>query len=136
MIQPVGGQLQQAQPLSKQNQQVPTQNSSAFNSAGISLGTENTASSQSQIPWPRITQSDVQKYTKVFVAVDTDRDGKITGEQARNLFLSWRLPRGRNNDFSTTSNVVGQASHDFCLLFMFYFLSDSFKHWKSVFCFP
>ncbi|KNA06883.1 hypothetical protein SOVF_176960 [Spinacia oleracea] len=25
--------------------------------------------------------------------VDTDRDGKITGEQARNLFLSWRLPR-------------------------------------------
>lgn len=136
MIQPVGGQLQQAQPLSKQNQQVPTQNSSAFISAGISLGTENTASSQSQLPWPRITQSDIQKYTKVFVAVDTDRDGKITGEQARNLFLSWRLPRGRNNDFSTTSNVVGQASHDFCLLFMFYFLSDSFKHWKSVFCFP
>ncbi|KAJ6392427.1 hypothetical protein OIU77_026233 [Salix suchowensis] len=25
--------------------------------------------------------------------VDTDRDGRITGEQARNLFLSWRLPR-------------------------------------------
>lgn len=25
--------------------------------------------------------------------VDTDKDGKITGEQARNLFLSWRLPR-------------------------------------------
>jgi hypothetical protein len=39
--------------------------------------------------------SDVQKYTKVFMEVDTDRDGKITGEQARNLFLSWRLPRGK-----------------------------------------
>ncbi|XP_071731151.1 uncharacterized protein [Rutidosis leptorrhynchoides] len=25
--------------------------------------------------------------------VDTDRDGKVTGEQARNLFLSWKLPR-------------------------------------------
>jgi len=31
----------------------------------------------------------------VFVEVDKDRDGKITGEEARNLFLSWRLPRGR-----------------------------------------
>ncbi|XWS45654.1 hypothetical protein CRYUN_Cryun15aG0154800 [Craigia yunnanensis] len=44
-------------------------------------------------PWLKMTQSDVQKYTKVFVQVDTDRDGKITGDQARNLFLSWRLPR-------------------------------------------
>ncbi|KAL1162411.1 hypothetical protein V6Z11_A07G198400 [Gossypium hirsutum] len=40
-----------------------------------------------------MTQSDIQKYTKVFVQVDADRDGKITGDQARNLFLSWRLPR-------------------------------------------
>ncbi|XLU94810.1 hypothetical protein S245_009162 [Arachis hypogaea] len=39
-----------------------------------------------------MTSTDIQKYTKVFVAVDTDRDRKITGEQARNLFLSWRLP--------------------------------------------
>ena len=99
MIQPVGGQLQQAQPLLKQNQQVQTQSSSAFTSVGISLGTQNPASGQSQLPWPKITQSDIQKYTKVFLAVDTDRDGKITGEQARNLFLSWRLPRGRYNDF-------------------------------------
>jgi epidermal growth factor receptor substrate 15 len=29
----------------------------------------------------------------VFIKVDRDRDGKITGEEARNLFLSWRLPR-------------------------------------------
>ncbi|KAJ6840453.1 epidermal growth factor receptor substrate 15-like [Iris pallida] len=46
-----------------------------------------------QLQWPRMTQSDVQKYTAVFVKVDKDRDGKITGEEARNLFLSWRLPR-------------------------------------------
>ncbi|XP_078446265.1 uncharacterized protein LOC144715215 [Wolffia australiana] len=43
--------------------------------------------------WPRFSQNDVQKYSKVFVEVDTDKDGKITGEQARNLFLSWKLPR-------------------------------------------
>lgn len=51
------------------------------------------SATQPQLPWPRINQSDIQKYTKVFVEVDKDRDGKITGEQARNLFLSWRLPR-------------------------------------------
>ncbi|KAF8405559.1 hypothetical protein HHK36_010466 [Tetracentron sinense] len=90
---PVGGQLQQAQSLAKQHQQVPVHSTSAFTSSGISVGAGNSASSQSQLPWPRMTQSDVQKYTKVFVEVDTDRDGKITGEQARNLFLSWRLPR-------------------------------------------
>jgi len=33
--------------------------------------------------------------------VDSDKDGKITGEQARNLFLSWRLPRGK--DFQSRS---------------------------------
>jgi epidermal growth factor receptor substrate 15 len=58
-----------------------------FNSSGISLG------AQSQLVWPRMSQTDVQRYTKVFVEVDNDRDGKITGEEARNLFLSWLLPR-------------------------------------------
>jgi epidermal growth factor receptor substrate 15 len=57
------------------------------NSSGISLG------AQSQLVWPRMSQTDVQRYTKVFVEVDKDRDGKITGEEARNLFLSWLLPR-------------------------------------------
>ena len=41
-----------------------------------------------------MTRPGIQKYAKVFMEVDTDRDGKISGEQARNLFLSWRLPRG------------------------------------------
>jgi epidermal growth factor receptor substrate 15 len=90
-----GAQLQQAQSLENQNQKVSTQTSSASNSSGTSLGAENSASSHSQLVWPRMTQTDVQRYTKVFVEVDKDRDGKITGEEARNLFLSWRLPRGR-----------------------------------------
>ncbi|KAF2617773.1 hypothetical protein F2Q68_00040947, partial [Brassica cretica] len=52
-----------------------------------------TPAGNNQPPWPKMKPSDVQKYTKVFIEVDSDRDGRITGEQARNLFLSWRLPR-------------------------------------------
>ncbi|XP_035540783.1 epidermal growth factor receptor substrate 15-like 1 isoform X1 [Juglans regia] len=92
-MQPVGGQLQQARSHENQNQKVSTQTTTASNSSGISLGAESSASSQSQLAWPRMTQTDVQKYTKVFIEVDRDRDGKITGGEARNLFLSWRLPR-------------------------------------------
>ncbi|XP_024382161.1 uncharacterized protein [Physcomitrium patens] len=44
-------------------------------------------------PWPQMTSNDVQRYTRVFSEVDTDHDGKITGEQARQLFLGWQLPR-------------------------------------------
>jgi epidermal growth factor receptor substrate 15 len=52
---------------------------------------------QSQAPWQKITQVDVRKYMIVFIKVDRDHDGKITDEEARNLFLSWRLPRGTSN---------------------------------------
>ncbi len=45
-------------------------------------------------PWLQMTANDVQRYMRVFSKVDTDHDGKITGEQARDLFLSWQLPRG------------------------------------------
>lgn len=86
--QPVN-QHQQAQLTGRPNQQVLVPSSAANpNAAGNSL------SGQSQLPWPRMTRSDYQKYSKVFMAVDTDRDGKITGQEARNLFLSWKLPRG------------------------------------------
>ncbi|KAI3941736.1 hypothetical protein MKW92_021593, partial [Papaver armeniacum] len=51
----------------------------------------NPAPNQSQVQWPRMSQFDIQQYTKVFVEVDAYRYGKITGEQATNLFLSWRL---------------------------------------------
>lgn len=92
--QPVGPHLQQAQPAVKQNQHVPIQTPNMLNSRGLPVRLQDSASGQPQSPWPRMTPTDVQKYTRVFMEVDTDRDGKITGDQARNLFLSWRLPRG------------------------------------------
>ncbi|KAK2660910.1 hypothetical protein Ddye_007443 [Dipteronia dyeriana] len=112
-MQPAGGQLQRAhssfnpgQQVSAQSssfasshssfnpgQQVSAQSSSSFASSGISVGVGNSTPDNSQIPWPKMKPSDVQKYSKVFMEVDTDRDGRITGEQARNLFTSWRLPR-------------------------------------------
>lgn len=82
-------QHQKAQLTGRPNQQVLVPSAAANpNAAG------NARSSQSQLPWPRMTRSEYQKYSKVFMAVDTDRDGKITGQEARNLFLSWKLPRG------------------------------------------
>lgn len=93
---PAGGQIQRAQSAGNLNQPAPPQSTSPLSSSGVSVGVGNSASNQSQLPWPRMTPSDVQKYTKVFIEVDSDRDGKITGEQARNLFLSWRLPRGKS----------------------------------------
>ncbi|GJN30182.1 hypothetical protein PR202_gb18468 [Eleusine coracana subsp. coracana] len=74
-------QPQQTQPITKPS--VPAQ--TALGSSGVS----NSASQ-----WPKVAQSDIQKYMKVFGDVDRDRDGKITGSEARTLFLSWRLPRG------------------------------------------
>lgn len=44
-------------------------------------------------PWPKMTQADKARYSKVFAEVDKDRDGKISGSEARDLFLSWQLPR-------------------------------------------
>ncbi|KAF5455621.1 hypothetical protein F2P56_025179 [Juglans regia] len=67
--------------------------SSSITSSGISVGLGNPTSDNMHLHWPKMKPSDVQKYTKVFLDVDIDRDGKITGEEARNLFLSWRLPR-------------------------------------------
>ncbi|KAJ8550159.1 hypothetical protein K7X08_033866 [Anisodus acutangulus] len=82
-------QHQQAHLTVRSNQQVPVQSSAANPSAA-----RNYVPGQSQLPWPRITQSDYPKYSKVFMAVDTDMDGKITGTEARSLFLSWKLPQG------------------------------------------
>ncbi|KAM5573883.1 actin cytoskeleton-regulatory complex protein PAN1 [Rosa sericea] len=92
-MQPSGGQLQRPQAPSNSSPQVLAAGPSSFASPAISVGVGNSTSENSQPPWPKMKPSDVQKYTKVFMEVDTDRDGKITGEQARNLFLSWRLPR-------------------------------------------
>ncbi|KAK7311026.1 hypothetical protein RJT34_08883 [Clitoria ternatea] len=89
---PANSQLQRAQSAPNTSQQKPPVSSSLLTSSGVSVGLGNTSSDNSQLSWPKMKPSDVQKYTKVFIEVDTDRDGKITGEQARNLFLSWRLP--------------------------------------------
>jgi hypothetical protein len=75
-------QPQQTQPITKPNLPAPA-------APVVSAGISNSASQ-----WPKISQSDIQKYMKVFGDVDRDRDGKITGAEARTLFLSWRLPRG------------------------------------------
>lgn len=84
---PTGSQNQHFQSTMKVAQVQP---SNAYPAGG-----RTPASGQPNVQWPKMTQAAVQTYSKVFVEVDTDRDGKISGEQARNLFLSWRLPRGR-----------------------------------------
>ncbi|XP_059643375.1 uncharacterized protein LOC132285223 [Cornus florida] len=115
---PVGSQHQPVQSTLKQNQQASVQSSSTFTSTGFPVGAGNSAPVQSQPPWPRMTQTDVQKYTKVFVEVDTDRDGKITGGQARNLFLSWRLPREVLKqvwDLSDQDNDSMLSLREFCI---------------------
>lgn len=91
----MNGQFQRVQPSANPNQQIPAA-ASTLTSSGTPVGLGNVSSDNSQVSWPKMKPSDVQKYTKVFMEVDTDRDGKITGEQARSLFLSWRLPIGKH----------------------------------------
>ncbi|XP_012829934.1 PREDICTED: actin cytoskeleton-regulatory complex protein PAN1 [Erythranthe guttata] len=87
-----GVQVAQTPSLPKSTQQAPTPTSSSVLSAGVQTGVGNSVSEPPQVAWPKMTRAGIQKYAKVFVEVDTDRDGKITGVQARNLFLSWKLP--------------------------------------------
>ncbi|CAF2256704.1 unnamed protein product [Brassica napus] len=85
---PAGNQPQQPRPTAS------SQGPSSGLPHGSAVGPGHpTPAGNNQPPWPKMKPSDVQKYTKVFIEVDSDRDGRITGEQARNLFLSWRLPR-------------------------------------------
>ncbi|XP_031475946.1 uncharacterized protein LOC116247775 isoform X1 [Nymphaea colorata] len=88
-----GEHLQRTSSLVKPNQFGAPQAAPAVTGSGVPVGFAGPATSQVQHPWPSMTQSDIQRYNAIFIEVDTDRDGKITGEQARNLFLSWRLPR-------------------------------------------
>ncbi|RDX99916.1 EH domain-containing protein 2, partial [Mucuna pruriens] len=90
---PADSQFQRVQSASNASQQIPPPASSSLPTPSVmAVGLGNANSDNSQLSWPKMKPSDVQKYTKVFREVDTDRDGKITGEQARSLFLSWRLP--------------------------------------------
>ncbi|XP_022936329.1 epidermal growth factor receptor substrate 15-like 1 [Cucurbita moschata] len=86
-------QLQLSQTSLEPSKEVRATSPSPLISSGITTGARNSTSENTQLTWPKMKPTDVQKYTKVFMEVDTDRDGRITGEQARNLFLSWRLPR-------------------------------------------
>lgn len=116
-LQSTSSQPQQSLPAVSQNQNVTPRSTIAHNSARLPGEAGQSASNQTQLPWPRMTQTDVQKYTKVFMEVDTDRDGKITGEQARNLFLSWRLPREVLKqvwDLSDRDNDSMLSSREFC----------------------
>ncbi|KAJ7957986.1 Calcium-binding ef-hand-containing protein [Quillaja saponaria] len=116
-LQSTSGQFQQAQSSLNRSQQSSAPGSSLLASSGISVGHGNATSDNSHIPWPKMKPSDVQKYTKVFMQVDTDRDGKITGEQARNLFLSWRLPRDVLKqvwDLSDQDNDSMLSLREFC----------------------
>ncbi|XP_024366464.1 uncharacterized protein [Physcomitrium patens] len=72
--------------------------------------------------WPQMSASDVQRYTRVFTKVDTDKDGKITGNQARELFLSWNLPRGVLKqvwDLSDQDNDSMLSLREFCTALYF-----------------
>ncbi|XP_042375874.1 epidermal growth factor receptor substrate 15-like [Zingiber officinale] len=104
---PAGSQLQQSQTSVKQNQ-----------SDNLKTSPSLPANSASNQAWPKISQADIKKYTNVFVNVDKDRDGKITGEQARSLFLSWKLPREVLKqvwDLSDQDNDSMLSLREFCI---------------------
>uniref|UniRef100_A0A7N0T036 Uncharacterized protein n=1 Tax=Kalanchoe fedtschenkoi TaxID=63787 RepID=A0A7N0T036_KALFE len=117
-MQPVGGPIHRTQSLTTPNPQFSAQSTSSPVLSGSSVGVGGSASPQGQLTWPKMKPSDVQKYTKVFMEVDTDRDGKITGEQARSLFLSWRLPREVLKqvwDLSDQDNDSMLSAREFCI---------------------
>lgn len=114
--QPTGGQVQSAPSGPRPSQ--PPQNAT-FGSSGFSTVEMKTqAPNVSQPQWPKMTRAGVNKYMKVFMEVDSDRDGKITGEQARSLFLSWRLPREILKqvwDMSDQDNDSMLSLREFCI---------------------
>ncbi|XAR61528.1 hypothetical protein NMG60_11015979 [Bertholletia excelsa] len=125
-------QVQHSQSPSKASQQTSAQASSALASSGISARPGNSTSNQSQISWPKMTPAGIQKYTKVFTEVDSDRDGKITGEQARNLFLSWRLPREVLKqvwDLSDQDNDSMLSLREFCIAL---YLMERYREGRSL----
>ncbi|KAM3304416.1 actin cytoskeleton-regulatory complex protein PAN1 [Capsicum chacoense] len=88
-----GNQLLVTPSVSKSNTHVSGPNILPVSSSGTPADSVHSTPEQSQVPWPKMTRAGVQKYAKVFMEVDSDRDGKISGPQARDLFLNWRLPR-------------------------------------------
>ncbi|KAG1359502.1 putative epidermal growth factor receptor substrate 15-like 1 [Cocos nucifera] len=130
---PLGGnQLQRTQSPVNQNQLGAIQSTSALTIPDIPVGAVGPASSQSQPPWPKISQSDVQRYSGIFVQVDKDRDGKITGQEARNLFLSWKLPREVLKqvwDLSDQDNDSMLSLREFCTAL---YLMERYREGRSL----
>lgn len=125
--QPVVGQPHQAQAFSNLSQSLPQ-----VTSSGVSPGPGKSTLEQDQPPWPKMTTPGIQKYTKVFMEVDTDRDGKITGEQARNLFLSWRLPREVLKqvwDLADQDNDSMLSLREFCIAL---YLMERYREGRSL----
>ncbi|XP_020582679.1 epidermal growth factor receptor substrate 15-like 1 isoform X2 [Phalaenopsis equestris] len=115
---PVANQFQRTQSPIKQNQPETIQSTSALPVQSVPSGPVSSVSTQNEAPWQKITQSDIRKYTKVFLEVDKDRDGKITGTEAKNLFLSWKLPRDILRqvwDLSDQDNDSMLSLREFCV---------------------
>ncbi|WOL09753.1 actin cytoskeleton-regulatory complex protein PAN1-like isoform X2 [Canna indica] len=118
LVPSAGSQLQQTQSNIRQNQFDNSKTSPALAGTNGAVELANSAANQTQVQWPKITQADIKKYTNVFVNVDKDRDGKITGEQARMLFLSWKLPREVLKqvwDLSDQDNDSMLSLREFCI---------------------
>nr|GEU50408.1 epidermal growth factor receptor substrate 15-like 1 [Tanacetum cinerariifolium] len=117
--QPTVAPVQSAGPSApRPNQQGPTQNAK-FGYQEQVPNTERTQVSNTSLPqWPKMTRAGVNKYMNVFMEVDSDRDGKITGDQARSLFLSWKLPREILKqvwDLSDQDNDSMLSLREFCI---------------------
>ncbi|CAH8357242.1 unnamed protein product [Eruca vesicaria subsp. sativa] len=117
---PAGNQPHQPRPAA--SSQPPTMSSQGPSSGlphGNAVGSGHpTPAGNNEPPWPKMKPSDVQKYAKVFIQVDSDKDGRITGEQARNLFFSWRLPREVLKhvwELSDQDNDMMLSLREFCI---------------------
>ncbi|CAN6544824.1 unnamed protein product [Malus baccata var. baccata] len=103
----VGRQPQPAQSFAKANNQVSAQTSAT----GVSPGAGNSASSQSHMSWPRMTQTDVQKYTNIFVK---DNDSILSiREFCVALYLMEQFREGRPLPAVLPSIVMFDLSYIF-----------------------
>ncbi|RAL52389.1 hypothetical protein DM860_007246 [Cuscuta australis] len=127
-----GSPQQLIQTTTKDSQQLPAQTVAPLPSPVISAGTLNSTIEQIHASWPKMTPAGVKKYAKVFMEVDTDRDGRITGEQARNLFLSWRLPREVLKqvwDLADQDNDSMLSLMEFCIAL---YLMERYREGRSI----
>ncbi|CAH9145282.1 unnamed protein product [Cuscuta epithymum] len=127
-----GSQPQSTQTTPKNSQQHSVQSILPPSSSVTPAGASSSTPEQPHASWPKMTRPGVQKYAKVFMEVDTDRDGRITGEQARNLFLSWRLPREVLKqvwDLADQDNDSMLSLREFCIAL---YLMERYREGRSI----